>query len=532
MEKDGGKMVNGNNNKTPRVIVLGFDAATWNIIDPLLGKGELPNFKAMINNGVRGNLHSLESPVSPRVWTSIVTGKTEIKHGIMDFYSNRSHLKSKRIWDILNEKGQSCSIFYWFVTWPPQKEIKGHMVPGFLSMDTQTVPSELSFLKELEMNEKNKIIEEQKGGGFLYELKMAKSALRFGVKPLTLFKAILFKITQKFKKYVELDVFAKVQLLKLYLYGDVFKYMLRNHPTDFAAILFPQADQIGHKYWAYYEPDRYEEKVGIHVSQSDRLKYGDVIPHIYREMDKLVGDILKTINDDDILMIISDHGFGMIEEPRAQLKIKNTEFFEHLGLRDVVHGFSIGPDYIIQVADSKHQGNMEKLAKKFKNIQLEDSEESLFDVTIKGKEIILGLNNVWVMDLKDAMILLKKNLKINGKSIPVSEILAYRSDISGDHEQIGIFLMAGKNIKQGQTVADCSVLDITPTFLYLKDLPIAKDMDGKPIVDAFEPGYIKQKPVSYIDTYENPQEKEEEDDLDFAVSDELQDRLKGLGYLN
>ena len=92
--------------------------------------------------------------------------------------------------------------------------------------------------------------------------------------------------------------------------------------------------------------------------------------------------------------------------------------------------------------------------------------------------------------------------------------------------------MAGKNIKQGQTVADCSVLDITPTFLYLKDLPIAKDMDGKPIVDAFEPGYIKQKPVSYIDTYENPQEKEEEDDLDFAVSDELQDRLKGLGYLN
>lgn len=517
--------------KSPRIIMLGFDAATWDVIDPLMAKGALPNFQRVLKDGVRSNLHSLESPVSPRVWTSIVTGKTEHKHGIMDFYSNRSHLKCKRLWDILHEDGQSNSIFYWFVTWPPQTELKGHMVPGFLSLDEQAQPEDLSFLKALEMSEKRKIVENQKGNALSEQLNLLKQAVKFGVKPTTLLKAAAFKLGQKLKPYNELDVFARVQLLKLYLYRDVFKHLVKNEPTDFAAILFPQADQIGHKYWAYYEADEYEKKVGIKVPEADRKKYGQVIPNVYREMDALVGDIYNMMGEDDILMILSDHGFGMIEEPKAQLKIKNDEFFDVLGLKNVVHGFSIGPDYIIQFKDKPDEQRIEELSQTFRDIRLKDGDEPLFDVTVRDSEIILGLNNVWVLQAKDARELLDKQLHINGKVIKVSDIVAHRSDISGDHLPVGILTMAGKNLKQNHTISDSSVLDITPTVLYMKGLPVSRDMDGQPLLEAFDDDYVKKNPVQYVESYEKATQSGESDDLDFELSEELEERLRGLGYL-
>jgi len=518
-------------NHTPkrRIVLLGFDAATWNVIDPMIAKGELPNFEAVIKRGVRADLYSLDSPVSPRVWTSIVTGKTEDKHGVIDFYSNRSHLRSKRVWDIFNANDLTTSIFYWFVTWPPQKEIKGHMVPGFLSLDSQTIPAELSFLKELEMSEKNKIVEQREGKGLFHDLRLVRQALRFGVKPSTLLQAILFKIEQKFRAYVELDVFAKVQLLKLYLYRDVFNYMVRQHPTDFAAILYPQADQIGHKYWAYYEPDEYEKRVGIPVSERDRCKYGDVIPNIYREMDKIVGDMRNQLGEDDVLMILSDHGFGVIEEPKAQLKIKSDEFFAELDLTGVVHGFSIGPDYIIQINDKNTDVN--DIAEKLRRIRLENEQESFFDVSINGTEIVLGLNNVWYMKSKDAMVLLEKNLCFAERSVKVADVVAHRSDISGDHEPVGVLIMSGSGIKSDTKISDCSVLDITPTLLYLNNLPVAKDMDGRPLLDAFTEDYACKNSVKYIETYEDGENNKQSDELDFEVSAEIQERLKGLGYL-
>lgn len=514
-----------------RIVLLGFDAATWNVIDPMITKGELPNFQAVIKQGVRANLCSLESPVSPRVWTSIVTGKTEQKHGIMDFYSNRSHLKAKRIWDIYNAKGLTASIFYWFVTWPPQKEINGCMVPGFLAMDSQTIPVELSFLKELEMNEKSKIVERQKGKGLVHDLLLVKRALQNGVKPMTLLKALFFKFEQKLKPYSELDVFEKVQRLKLYLYRDVFRFMLKHQPADLAAILYPQADQIGHKYWAFYEPDKYEKQVGVKVSESDREKYGDVIPNIYREMDKIVGDMRDELTEDDVLLILSDHGFGMIEEPKAQLKIKGDEFFEILGLTGIAHGFSIGPDYIIQAENGSESPTVTELVEIFQNIRLEDQTEPFFDVKRNGSEIVLGLNNVWYMQLKDAKKLLQKRLLFGEKVVNISDIVAHRSDISGDHEQIGILIMSGKNIKRGVSIPECSVLDITPTLLYLQSLPVAKDMDGKPLLDAFEDDYLQSNPVEVVETYEDGSQSGADEDLDFEVSDEIQERLKGLGYL-
>src|ERR1700709_2311201 len=101
---------------SPRLLVVGWDAADWKVIDPLLARGELPNVARLVREGVRGNLATLYPALSPMLWTSIATGKRPGKHGIHGFteptpdglavrpVSNLGR-KTKAFWNILNQHG-------------------------------------------------------------------------------------------------------------------------------------------------------------------------------------------------------------------------------------------------------------------------------------------------------------------------------------------------------------------------------------------------------------------------------------------
>ena len=68
-----------------KLLLIGWDAADWEIIGPLLAKGLMPNLKKMINNGVYGNMSTLNPPYSPMLWSTVATGKTPDKHGVLGF---------------------------------------------------------------------------------------------------------------------------------------------------------------------------------------------------------------------------------------------------------------------------------------------------------------------------------------------------------------------------------------------------------------------------------------------------------------
>ena len=68
-----------------RLLFVGWDAADWKVIDPLLARGEMPNLAALLRQGVRANSATIHPPLSPMVWTSIATGKRPAKHGIHGF---------------------------------------------------------------------------------------------------------------------------------------------------------------------------------------------------------------------------------------------------------------------------------------------------------------------------------------------------------------------------------------------------------------------------------------------------------------
>lgn len=104
-------------------------------------------------------------------------------------------------------------------------------------------------------------------------------------------------------------------------------------------------------------------------------------------------------------------------------------------------------------------------------------------------------------------------------------------DISGTHRMNGIVILKGNNIKEKFIIKGAEIEDIAPTILYLMDLKIPKDMDGKVLIDAFEPHYTKDKPVIYTDMME---EKNEKDSIAFSKDDEtkIKERLRNLGYLS
>ena len=100
----------------PRVLLIGWDAADWKVIQPLLQAGQMPNLARLMAGGVHGNMATIYPVLSPMLWTSIATGKRAYKHGIHGFSEplpdgsgirpiTLLSRKTKAVWNILNQTG-------------------------------------------------------------------------------------------------------------------------------------------------------------------------------------------------------------------------------------------------------------------------------------------------------------------------------------------------------------------------------------------------------------------------------------------
>ncbi len=83
-------MSKNNLKNTRKALVLGYDAATFDIIKPMIKEGNLPNFKRVMEEGVYGDLTSTFPPVTPPAWASFMTGKNPGKHSVYNFYYHSS----------------------------------------------------------------------------------------------------------------------------------------------------------------------------------------------------------------------------------------------------------------------------------------------------------------------------------------------------------------------------------------------------------------------------------------------------------
>src|SRR5215510_3512693 len=129
----------------PRVLILGLDGATFDLIKPWVTAGQLPTFKRLLESGTQANLDSTIPPITPPAWTSFMTGMNPGKHGVFNFtkydptdhsirYANASNRRMPTIWQLLSALGWSVGVFNVPMTYPPET-VNGFYISGLDTPD-------------------------------------------------------------------------------------------------------------------------------------------------------------------------------------------------------------------------------------------------------------------------------------------------------------------------------------------------------------------------------------------------------------
>jgi len=113
-------------------------------------------------------------------------------------------------------------------------------------------------------------------------------------------------------------------------------------------------------------------------------------------------------------------------------------------------------------------------------------------------------------------------------------VSSYMGMPSGNHnlEQPGILLFTGPSINKNLELKQISVLDLAPTILALVGLPVAKDMDGRIISEAFDSKYLADMESGSIPSYGRRSIKPSERDRKSEVDKAIIEKLKSLGYIH
>jgi predicted AlkP superfamily pyrophosphatase or phosphodiesterase len=119
---------------------------------------------------------------------------------------------------------------------------------------------------------------------------------------------------------------------------------------------------------------------------------------------------------------------------------------------------------------------------------------------------------------------------------------------SGNHLDAppGVFIAAGPSIRDAR-LGDAGsealtldalptvggVLDVLPTLLVLKSLPIGRDLDGRPMASVIDGAWLEQHPISIVDTHDDSswQAARRQRVKEAVDQNERLEQLRSLGYI-
>ena len=105
---------------------------------------------------------------------------------------------------------------------------------------------------------------------------------------------------------------------------DVFGKVLEKDDWRLFFGVYSITDRVQHMMYQYYDvehPLYVAEEANKEVSFfGETIKRSEVVPHVYRQMDRIVGEVMEKLRPDDTLILCSDHGF---ESFRYQVQLNN-----------------------------------------------------------------------------------------------------------------------------------------------------------------------------------------------------------------
>ena len=524
-----------------KVFVIGLDGATFDVINPLISKGKLPNIEGFIKRGSSSRMISTIPPLTAPAWLALSTGLNPGKTGVYDFLKRKDtksgelttvssdDFKGRTFWDFLSSNGKKVTIVNYPMLFPPY-EINGSMISGIGTSwhENITYPHDLK-----------KEIAKWTNGSYKVIIKLLD-------------------------KYDDINLFMKDlynmfnQRLKV-----VKKLMEREWDLFFA--VFVATDRMQHLMWKHLD-----ESHPLY-NKEDSSKCRLIFEEFWMHVDKSIGELVDKIPKNTNILIVSDHGFGSVVQTfnlpkwlvekgymkmkkkkgttikipgKLKTKLKKLRYscirklipdrifrslyekivsmgfgkidFENSSAFTLPHSDIMGTIYIVDPSVKQ------KLIKDLENIgnDIGKKTEVLFflkEDIYKGKEMEKMPDIFFTLD----------NWKTYFKHTRLDDTLydpfPYSPRITGTHRPDGIFVGVGPNFAENVNSDKISIFDIAPTILYLLEEKISADMDGKVLSDFLmnidrEPEFFQPERKGFSDS-----------EFD---EDKVKQRLKDLGYFS
>lgn len=476
-------------------VLFGIDGATFTALDPLMKAGVMPFFKEFIAKGCRANLLSTQHPLTPPAWTSMTTGRSPGRHGILDFirredkgdqvfftlYDARDN-KCETIWSIANRQNRKVAALN-FVMTAPVTPVCGVVIPGMTHwkhLRRHTHPQ--AFFDRL------------------------KAQPWFDAKAMCwdfdhMEQAVEANPEEEFESWVTDHLKRDKQ------WFEILKLLIKKEPTDLISIVFDGFDKISHLCWEFIDPALYPKS-----PEPWQAQVRELCLQYFRDLDGYLRDTVKLVGPGARVFVASDHGFGPVYNTfRLNQFLKELGYLQWKGAADAsaprTEKEAFDLDWTKTVAYCPTISCNGIYIRKPKG---SPEYKAIYDRIVaelkKLKEPVTGkpfVTKIWpaadiysgpaMDDAPDITIQLCDYGFVS--TAPSSQVIERKSSVKGVHYPEGIFMAAGEGIKEGASLKDLNILDMASTLLHSLGLPVPSNLEGRVATEVFTDEWNKENPV-------------------------------------
>ncbi len=554
-----------------RVLMIGLDSATFNLIEPWAAQGLLPNLARLMQDGAASRLASTLQPTTAPAWVTFMTGMNQGKHGLYDFvrrradkYSldvtNGSHVAAPLMFETLSRLGQRVITVNIPYSYPP-RPVNGIMIGGPFA---PAVTRELVYPPEI-FDTLKKIAPDY----FVIPDYDAHAA-----DPLAHFAARL-------QREIELREQVSVALMQ-------------REAWDVFTVVIMATDEVQHTFWQCMEaPD-----------DSPLAKYRHVIRDIYQRCDAAVGRLIEAAQCDDRpldVLVLSDHGAGRFEwmvnlnrwladQGLLRFNAERSNTIKQLRTQIVQKAAHAYRHYVPAATRTTIRNRLG--SKRFSRVQEEFQSTIVSDtidwaqtrayslgaggnifINLQGREplgcvtaaeyeqvrqgIIDGLQQMRTPDTQQLMVAKvyrREELYHGDRLDQAPDLIVQWADyaywgrgfygpqqpvfekqqrfdfsaqpLSGSHRPDGILIAQGPHIRSGGRINGARLIDIAPTVFHLLGYAPPAEMDGRVLDDILLQSVESLTPTGAVSAGAS-------DSLDYTAEEAalIADHLRALGYL-
>jgi predicted AlkP superfamily phosphohydrolase/phosphomutase len=538
---------------TGKVLLLGLDGATYNVLDPAFAAGHMPRLKGLLERGASGVLTSTVPPYTPPGWTSIFTGVNPGKHGIFGFMLGHAQepkglvrldrVTAPALWNAANAQGIPMGLFNIPMTYPAPA-VEGFAVSGMLTPEGGgATPDNFTYPESLRDTIGNAV------GSYEIDIEVNYDE---DWKSTAIIERLSRNLAQK-RKAIE---------VLLEKHGDV--------PLLFAVLEAP--DRLMHCHYKYIDP-RCEL-----FNRPEAAPIRERVWEFFDEMDAVIGELIEWAGDDGFVITMSDHGFGPKDKVvNVNLALKEWGLLnvggagavaQSAGLRRVARkakkvvprrvwrrakgaahsridwsktsAFSApnpqqgiylnlqGREGEGTVPQDRYEHVRDEIIARFESLTDPDDNRPVLTEMHKREEVMHGPEAHNAPDLFP--VCRDYSYELSDGLFSAHVLTDYRQLPRGFHHMDGIFGIAGPGV-QARSGLTASLYDIAPTALYLAGLKLPP-MDGKVLLDFLPQNMARGRPVE-IAEMDLPLAGAGAEASLYSADEEAQieESLRNLGYL-